>query len=205
MNSRTDEATRFFAVALSAVKIGDSAVAPRFELVAQPNDWNKSFKHQAQAEGMPEKSGTNFEYWSQFLGTLALERPGWTNSKSPSSRNWMNLRTGTSSLNYSLGFPVSGQPSLRAELYISDSITPSKNKARFDYLLDRKDEIEAQFGQPLSWEELPKASASRVAFYLPNASIDETARWSEYNEWFIKTTDRLKDTFGQYIPELSKI
>jgi hypothetical protein len=44
LNERTDERTRFFAVTVSVVRIGDSAPAPLFEVVVRPNDWGKQVK-----------------------------------------------------------------------------------------------------------------------------------------------------------------
>ncbi len=44
LNERTDEETRFFAVEIKAVRIGDSAVAPLLTLVVQPNDWGKQVR-----------------------------------------------------------------------------------------------------------------------------------------------------------------
>lgn len=205
LNNRTDESTRFFAVAVSAVKIGDSVVAPRFELVAQPNDWGKSFKSQAQSENISEKSGSYQEFWGKFLETVKEQKPGWTNSKVPSKFNYMNLSSGTSAISYGLNFPsLQTGSGLKAELYLWDSQDDSKNKARFDYLADRKDEIEAAFGGPLNWEEMPNNKASRISIIHPNASVDEVSRWSDYIDWFITTTEKLKKVFGPYIPELSK-
>jgi alkylated DNA nucleotide flippase Atl1 len=41
LNERTDEDTRFFAVKIEVVRIGDSTLAPLLTLVVQPNDWGK--------------------------------------------------------------------------------------------------------------------------------------------------------------------
>lgn len=44
LNARTDSRTRFFAVQLEVVRIGDSLPAPMLTLVVQPNDWEKVVK-----------------------------------------------------------------------------------------------------------------------------------------------------------------
>ncbi len=44
LNERTNENTRFFAVQVGVVKIGDSLPAPLLTLVVQPNDWGKAVR-----------------------------------------------------------------------------------------------------------------------------------------------------------------
>jgi hypothetical protein len=53
LNGRTDEETRFFAVQIDAVRIGDSPVAPLMTLVVQPNDWGKQVRASAVKQSSP--------------------------------------------------------------------------------------------------------------------------------------------------------
>lgn len=47
LNERTDETTRFFAVEVKVVRIGDSPYAPLLSLAVQPNDWGKQVRTKA--------------------------------------------------------------------------------------------------------------------------------------------------------------
>lgn len=47
LNERTDEGTRFFAVEVKVVRIGDSPYAPLLSLAVQPNDWGKQVRNAA--------------------------------------------------------------------------------------------------------------------------------------------------------------
>lgn len=47
LNERTDSNTRFFAVQVDVVRIGDSEPAPLLTLVVRPNDWGKAVKASA--------------------------------------------------------------------------------------------------------------------------------------------------------------
>ncbi|AXY53332.1 hypothetical protein YT1_3937 [Rhodococcus ruber] len=47
LNQRTDENTRVFGVVIQVVQIGDSQPAPNFDLVVQPNDWEKQVRQAA--------------------------------------------------------------------------------------------------------------------------------------------------------------
>ncbi|MEQ7846708.1 hypothetical protein [Nocardioides kribbensis] len=55
LNERTDEATRFFAVEVKVVRIGDSPYAPLLSLAVQPNDWGKQVRTRA-----VQRSGTTW-------------------------------------------------------------------------------------------------------------------------------------------------
>lgn len=44
LNQQTSEDVHFFGVELQVVRIGDSAPAPLFKIVAEPNDWQKAIK-----------------------------------------------------------------------------------------------------------------------------------------------------------------
>lgn len=51
LNQRTNAQTRFFAVQLQVVRIGDSDPAPLLSLVVQPNDWGKTVRSTTTAKG----------------------------------------------------------------------------------------------------------------------------------------------------------
>src|SRR4051812_23743868 len=50
LNEHTGEDVRFFGVVIRALRIGGSLPAPFFELVAKPNDWQKSVRTTTQAQ-----------------------------------------------------------------------------------------------------------------------------------------------------------
>lgn len=67
LNSNTIDGFSFFAVEVSAVRIGDSPVAPLFSVVEKPNNWDRQL-HQA-APGMQEEKPSCLakEYWEKAL------------------------------------------------------------------------------------------------------------------------------------------
>lgn len=54
LNERTDEETRFFAVKIEVVSIGDSSPAPLLSLVVQPNDWGKIVRRTTGRQSSPQ-------------------------------------------------------------------------------------------------------------------------------------------------------
>lgn len=65
------------------------------------------------------------------------------------------------------------------------------NKASFDTLAERREEIEATFGAQLSWERLDSKRASRIAAYR-TGDVDNTDRHEEYIDWFVNASQQLR-------------
>lgn len=69
LNDHTEDPFAFFAVQVSAVQIGDSEIAPRFNVVGKPNEWERDL-----AEAVKRTSGELSEigqarlaFWTGFL------------------------------------------------------------------------------------------------------------------------------------------
>lgn len=65
LNEHTAEPFAFFAVRVSAVRIGDSAVAPLFEVMAKPNDWDRQVAAAAPAPG--PQAAFRTQCWTNLL------------------------------------------------------------------------------------------------------------------------------------------
>jgi hypothetical protein len=88
---------------------------------------------------------------------------------------------------------------LRLEVYIDGS----RAKDAFFYLYHLQSEIEAVFGQPLSWEELPDARSSRIAFYMPGVEKRENRdRWKPQHEWILTWGPKFSEAIRPFIAGL---
>lgn len=70
LNDHTTEEFAFFAVRLKVVRIGDSPLAPVFEVLARPNEWDRRVKSMARESGAgPMSETTQFRaaYWSYLI------------------------------------------------------------------------------------------------------------------------------------------
>ncbi|WP_202978435.1 DUF4268 domain-containing protein [Serinicoccus chungangensis] len=188
LNTRTDEDTRFFAVELGVVRIGDSAPAPSFRLVAQPNDWEKTVRS---VTGQGEASGKQVLYrsfWARWIEMVQSERSGWSRATRPPRDSWFTMTAGTPHVTYYNAFTRQG---LSSEL-VFESPDADVNRARFEALSDRRSEVEAAYGGPLDWQSLPGRKACRVAEYLPDADVTVEARWAEYLGWLLDRQTQLR-------------
>jgi polyphosphate kinase len=86
---------------------------------------------------------------------------------------------------------------IRAEVYIS-SADRERNKRLFDYLYARKEEIEQQFGDSLTWQRLDDKKACRIRIDRNDLSYLEPEQQEEIFAFFLDTSNRLMKAFAPY-------
>jgi hypothetical protein len=68
LNESTDTEFAFFAVRVRVVRIGDSPLAPVFDVVARPNNWERRLHAAAsRSTELSEHGKRNLTFWSRFL------------------------------------------------------------------------------------------------------------------------------------------
>ena len=189
LNENTGEGTHFFGIELQVVKIGDSPNAPLFNVVVQPNDWQKQVRAATLPSALSEKGAAYMEFWRRFLDRVHAAHPDWTSGKAVGSDNWYEMKGPISGCRYSSSFPW--QDRLRHELYI-DTGDGEKNMEIFEHLRNRQEQLEGEYGRALNWEELPGKRACRVADYTDSCSVLDRERHDEYIEWFLDAGVRLR-------------
>ncbi|MDG4803567.1 DUF4268 domain-containing protein [Micromonospora sp. WMMD980] len=199
LNTRTDEATRFFGVEVGVVRIAASPPAPLLRLVAQPNDWGKSVRAKAQAEGGSSKGQAYQRFWTQMLAELSGRQLDWTRSGKGLVQNWLALPSGTTGITFRCSF---GRAGLCSEIFF-ESPEPALNDARFAAAEAKRETIEGTYGGPLRFDPLIGKKGCRIADYR-TGQIGLTEDWQEYVEWFIACQTRLRtamtNVFGSMTP-----
>ncbi len=178
LNDNSTEGLSFFGVQIELWRIGDSPLAPKFEVVAQPDNWTKTGREQARAasSASPTKQ-LQQKFWTALVGHLAKTAPQIRPQK-PRPQHWLNNTIGRS------GFHLNITANTRdARLGVELWMPGTDAKQHFSALLEQKEAIEKQLGFALDWQELPDARACRIATWYPDASIEDEARWNEYLGW----------------------
>lgn len=75
LNEHTTDPFSFFAVEVRVVRIGDSPMAPIFEIIERPNGWERSIQKQAR-EARPRGAFGEFRraFWTHFLNRHPAEQ-----------------------------------------------------------------------------------------------------------------------------------
>ncbi len=178
LNGNTTDELSFFAIEVELWRIGDSPLAPKFEVVVKPNDWVKSGREQARAasSASPTKQ-LQQKFWIALIERLAKSAPQIRPQK-PRPQHWLNNSIGRS------GFGLNITANTRDErLGVELWIPGTDAKQHFANLSEKKKDIEDKLGFELDWQELPDSKACRIATWYPSASIEDESRWDEYLDW----------------------
>jgi hypothetical protein len=96
LNSKTDDTLEFFGVEIELYKIGDSDPAPRFNIIAKPNNWSRNIKRTAQSDGLSGAKQIQLEYWTAFQSFCEQQNTSF-NVREPVPHHRITIVTGHSS------------------------------------------------------------------------------------------------------------
>lgn len=192
LNQIAGENARFFAIEVSAVRIGNSPAAPLFKVVAQPNDWHAAVSQRA--KDVQDGGGKKLlyrDYWEKLLAQLQSDLPGWSKVRKAQSQNWMDIKWLARGVRFTLAF--SKNQKMKAELYI-DTGDADKNWSLFQHLEAQRNEIELAFGESLNWEELEEKRACRISIWSDGDVLNEEQH-ADYIAWMVEQLRRLREAF----------
>lgn len=190
LNEHTDEHLNFFLVKIEVWQIGDSAMAPKFHIICQPNDWAKSVKTSAAELILTDTKKLQLEFWNKFK-EYSLQRGTKLRLRLPKPQHWYDISFGRSDAHISLVMNT------RESLMVCQ-IWISNNKELFQKLYSHRKEIESELKTTLEWMELPEKKASRIILTNP-AEIESTKDWESYFEWLISKSEEFQKVFIKYI------
>lgn len=201
LNQRTDTETHFFAIEIEVFKIDDSKPAFNFKPIVFPNEWRKS-KKRSSSDKTSAKGEAYREYFQTLIDELRVKH-SFTKAQLAQPQSWYTFSTGpTGMAGVSYGMCFSQGDRVRVELYI-DFGEVEKNKKLFDWLFERKQTIEDEFGGLLSWQRLDDRQASRIAIY-EKGSINDTDSLNEIREWSIRNLLLFRKVFSPYLKSYKK-
>lgn len=194
LNQNTTEELSFFAVEVELWRIGDSPLAPKFEVVAKPNEWAKTGREQtkAAANATPTKQ-LQLKLWHALVDVLAQKAPN-IRPQTPRPQHWLNIAIGRA------GFKIAPTASHKDDrLGVEVYIFHNESKKMYEALLSQKPSIEQALGFELDWQELPDAHACRIATWRQDSPIEDEAQWGAYLDWFVQRIVKMNAVFRPVI------
>ena len=196
LNEVTVEGVNFFGLEIELWRIGDSPMAPKFNVVAKPNDWAKHVAATARAESNVSDLKKQWQrFWTGFAAFLQ-ERDTPITPRSPRPQHWADFAIGKTDFHLTVTLN-SQEPLIWAGLYMKG---PHAD-AHFHLLHAKREALEAEFGEALAWDAKPGKQACDVGIHVREDPTREE-RWPEQYAWAADALDRLHGVFSQRIKQL---
>lgn len=200
LNEITEEEIRFFGIEVELWRIGDSAPAPKFNIVSKPNDWTKSASKERRklASDYYDTDLLQLEFWGK-LQELMHEKQSKVNLRKPSARNWMTF---SSEIDNSQ-FVLLANFTVRKNLVTAGlQIKGTDHEAYFALLREDSKQIERELDMPLTWDERPTAKYCIVDTALQSDDIKNRDNWPELLDWMYEKLETFHRVFAPRIKTL---
>ena len=194
LNEHTDENINFFLIKIELWQIENSNPAPKFEIVVSPNKWAKTIKNIYNNEELTNTKLQQLEFWNKFK-SYVQENDTRIRLQTPRPQHWYDVSMGSSEAHISLTIN-SRENLIGCEIYIN------KDKELFEFLKERKDEIEKEIGEPIEW--IDAAVASRIKIKKEVTDLFNQREAEKYFTWLYEKTVLFQKVFGRYLKEFKK-
>lgn len=192
LNEHTDANINIFAIQMEVWKIAASPYAPKFQVIAKPNDWAKAVKKVTTQSQLSDTKLLQLEFWSKFK-EYVQDKNAQIKLRKAYPQHWYDISFGFS--NAHIALTINSQSAQMAcEVYIPDS------KQLFASLYTLKEEIENDLSETLEWEELPEKKASRIKL-VTKGNLNDQDGWEAHHSWMVNKVTNFQRVFGKYIKQ----
>lgn len=200
LNDKTVDGIRFFGLEIELWRIGDSPVAPKFNIRCQPNDFTQGVRAAANhAAADSEHRQLQLRFWTAFRKFMEDGKSS-VKCQKASPHHWMTHSIGkvgfhlASIISSGKGNTWSDGPELRVELIVM-------GQDRFKAIEAYKREIESEIGKTLDWHNPPGNRQCRVFARRP-ADFGNESEWPEQQSWLRQTLEDFQKVFVPIIKGL---
>jgi len=199
LNSITDDNYNFFGIELCLYRIGDSAWAPQFDIVAKPNNWSKTIRKQVSGDTETEK--LRMEYWSSFHDYVDKRDLDSLKHTGATTNHWCDFRVGISGFHYDCILTIKNW--IAVQVYFGGEA--SQNKARYDFIEGKcKSQIESINCKAVEWKRLDDKKASYINVIL-EADLKDRDDWPRQFECMYNTMMELHKILKPYYGDIRGI
>ncbi len=145
----------------------------------------------SQKVSQAERRQQCLDYWADFL-TMAEDRDGLPMLPNASRRPRLGCAVGRS------GFRLIGLINFsKRKIGVALACRGPNGPEHFSLLQNERQEIEAELGEPLLWQELASPSTSYISLWLANANPANVTDWSCQHEWLAIWLERFYGLFSE--------
>ena len=196
LNEITDEGFSFFGLEIELWRIGDSPMAPKFNVVSHPNDWTKTVSRISPTKELTSTNQLYLEYWTGLRDVLE-ERNGIINPVKPLPQNWLGFGVGRSR------FLLEATINNREKWICVDLTLRDPDAKPHFYLLERdKVDIEREIGAELEWDEKLGQKQSYISLSLYETDLEDRQDWNRQHQWLCEQLEKFHRVFSPRVKTL---
>ncbi|TAK93746.1 MAG: DUF4268 domain-containing protein, partial [Verrucomicrobia bacterium] len=180
-----------FALEVELWRIGDSALAPKFNVVSKPNEWTRSV---VDSTKNTEVSQLRWRYWSEFIKQPAL-KPILASPQQPNRQGNLNLNTRWHDFKLSVFF---NRTDKRIGVYIM--CRGEDGGENFRQLLTEREAIEKKLGPGLVWDD--GDTKGWVTRRFPKNDAVQESDWPRQHKLLASAAVDFYNAFDPYMQEL---
>jgi len=159
----------------------------------------KTVREHQDRTGQVERKELRKEFWTGLIERSKGRTPLFANV-SPSKDSWIATGAGISSLAYA--YNVRRHSSSVRFILCGER---ASNKARFDYLYNKREEIDAAFGSKLTWDRADEQKESKIYFELDGGYRDAAEEWAAIQDAMIDAMVRLDRAIQPHIEAIRNV
>ncbi len=199
LNANTTEVFSFFAIEIELWRIGNSPPAPRFNVIASPNNWTRATRSATRdvvALPLAEARRIRLAYWTSFAEFLLARHSNF--ALRPTDRAMMHRFPIDQT-----DFQVIAMIVIRSRRAVVGLMTPrASDKAAFQALFSQKAAIEGDLGEPLNWQARPSKKRSLISISRGGIDPADQAGYQDLHAWMLDRMDRIQNAFSLRIHSL---
>jgi hypothetical protein len=193
LNANTPEEVSFFGLEIELWQIGDSAPAPKFNVVCKPNELTKIETTVGEAS---ETKLMQLDFW-KAVKEAAEAKSSPISWRKPRPRHWYSIAAGRSGFQISLTAKTTDSTA-GCELYITGRDFDANHA--LELLMEDRDEIEDALGG-LEWQPLPTRRACRIA-QRRDTNFNDRDAWPDAVDWCIDRAEKFYQAFSGRVQAL---
>ena len=186
LNRFTTDPVSVFAIEIELWSIGNCGPAPKFNVVAKPNDWG----------GPLPPPDPLTDYWSGLREHMQ-EHPGNIKLQAPSSTPFSDGSIGKAG--FKLRVTVS---MMKRRIRVALLIYGSDAAAYGNLLFDQRADINSALKEQADWQLPPETKTTRISVELPDCDASRRGDWPRQFEWIANTLTDFDSAFRHRIQDL---
>jgi len=190
-------------VRLRPYRMGSEILIDATQIIPLPESADYEVKLRAQENEKKKVVSARHEifrrFWKQFIDR-SKPRTQLLANRNTSGDHWLSAGIGRSGFSLNLSLT---QSTTQVECYIRLGQDAVRSLAAFEALRTMKTQIEAAFGEPLDWQDLPGRNGCRICTEFPGGWKSPEPEWPEMQDRMIDALIRLEKALRRPIQELS--